>query len=1092
MHKLWVYRILILVVTLLSSHMNAQNIKFEHITDSDGLPQNVITSIYQDSYGFMWFGTQNGLARYDGYEFKVFQNRKGDSTTISNNLIEDIIQDESGRLWIGTQGGGVNIYDYISDSFKSYRKGEIGLTSNDILCLEVNEQGQLWMGTSKGGICVFNKETGTFYSINVHNNSDLNTVHSLLFSGDTIYAGGRKSHLFKLNKKSQEVKTFVYKESEKEISFKRLVKSRFPGTIWIGSRGEGVVTFNEELEDFTGQMTNLKGTENSTLVGTRNTVNDILLHESGDLWIGTAEGLSIFSPYANSFTNIIESNDEMGLSVSNINCIYIDKAQSIWIGTEGGGINVHHQNTNKFQHYKKDEQKNKSLKSNVVFSFLEDDDSLLWVGTYEGGISVFDRSSKVNYYSEDFGLTLKNPSVLDLQQDYKGNIWIGYYGAGIQVFDKKRRKVLKTFNSRDENTIKNNTIFDMEQIQDKSMWIANFKGIDIYDFDTGEFTHISEKEGLKDKIVTDLNYDEVANSVWVSTLKGGLYRVDLNESNKVYKYPAEGEPGGISANRVNCTFTQENGDLWIATSNGLNRLKKGTNTFEQFYREDGLPDNYIYGIETDLNGRLWMSTNKGIVSLILSDLITSASFKSYGLDDGLQANEFNQGAFYRSPKSGELLFGGVNGFNSFFPEEIQSNQNVPAVYVTSIKCFDEQIDLDSNVIVKKEITLDYEHNYLSFDFVGLDYYYPSKNRYSFKMEGVDKDWLPPTDRRYASYPNLSGGEYIFKVRASNSDGIWNEEGTSIYITIIPPIWETTWFYVACIIVLIAITILIFYLRTKQIKKENKRLEETVLERTAELAEKNKDITSSIQYAQTLQEAILPSIDKIKHRFPESFVLYKPKDIVSGDFYWFTELEGKSIITAADCTGHGVPGAFMSMLGVNQFNSIVKQGREWKPNLILQQLHEKVVSVLNQNKDKDQVNDGMDLSLVTIDEANGKLYYSGANNPLLLLRKGSEELEVFKADKQPIGGASEGELRSFTNNELDFAKGDQIFLFSDGYPDQFGGPKGKKFMMKRFKKLLLDTHHLPKMEQKTVLESTIKSWMGAEEQVDDILVIGITL
>jgi ligand-binding sensor domain-containing protein/serine phosphatase RsbU (regulator of sigma subunit) len=1085
----------LLVFLSLTGSLKAQNIKFEHITDEDGLPQNVITSIYQDSYGFMWFGTQNGLARYDGYEFKIFQNKKGDSTSISNNLIEGIVQDASGTLWIGTLEGGVNSYDYISDSFKSYKQGDSGLTSNDILCLEVDEKGTLWLGTLKGGLCIYDHEKDSFKELRVHEEQDLNTVHSILFSGDTIYAGGEKSHLFKIDRVNLDVKKFIYGDLRKKASFKKLVKGRFPGILWIGTRGDGVVIFNEDTESFTGQLSNYDKERNNAqgLVGVRNTVKDIMVHDDGTLWICTAEGLSIFNPYRSTFRNIIESNDEMGLSVSNIKCVFKDKAGSIWIGTEGGGINVYHENNLKFQHFKKDQQQERSLKSNVVFSFLEDEDSLLWVGSYEGGITIYDRGQNKTAYFEDFGLELNHSSVLALNQDKRSYVWIGFYGGGIQVYDKKRRKFVEEFNAKDGKSISNNTIFDFEEVNEKEMWISSFKGIDVYNYKTKEFTRINESDGLSRNIVTDLKFDKDRNCVWVSTLKGGVNQVKIIDGKyEVIQFPKEDQENGISSNRVNCIFNHPNGDVWVGTSNGLNRLKKGSNTFDQYYKEDGLPDSYVYGIETDSEGRIWFSTNHGISSLTPSDSITPLSFKNYGIDDGLQANEFNQGAFYRSRKSGELLFGGVNGFNSFFPEEIHSNQNIPSVYLTSIKCFDKAIELDSNVIVKKSIVLDYEHNYLSFDFVGLDYFYPSKNRYSFKMEGVDKDWLPSSSRRYASYPNLSGGNYVFRVRASNSDGIWNEVGSEIYITIIPPFYETSWFYALMVLFIIFSVYMIYYIRTKQIKRENKRLEETVQSRTAELAEKNKDITSSIQYAQTLQEAILPSLDKLSKTFPDSFVLYKPKDIVSGDFYWFSEVEGVNIITAADCTGHGVPGAFMSMLGVNQFNSIVKQGGEWRPNIVLQQLHDKVVSVLNQNKDKDQVNDGMDLSLVAINEKEGKIYYAGANNPLLVLRKDSLELEVYKADKQPIGGATEGESRSFTMNEIDFISGDQIFLFSDGYPDQFGGPKNKKFMMKRFKKILVETNHLSKPEQMKYLDSTLKEWKGAEEQVDDILVIGITL
>jgi serine phosphatase RsbU (regulator of sigma subunit) len=435
-----------------------------------------------------------------------------------------------------------------------------------------------------------------------------------------------------------------------------------------------------------------------------------------------------------------------------------------------------------------------------------------------------------------------------------------------------------------------------------------------------------------------------------------------------------------------------------------------------------------------------------------------------------------------------MFVGGVNGFNAFFPEKIIDNPNIPTVRLTSYKRFGEEVVLDSLIYDKKYLELSWRQNFFSFDFVALDYQMPGKNKYSFKLEGVDENWSPASTQRIASYTELKGGDYVFRVRAANNDGVWNNDGVTLYIRINPPFWQTKWFYALCIVLIIGGFWGFLKYRTSSIKKENKLLEEKVEERTQELAQKNKDITSSIQYAKRIQLAILPPLEQIYKHFPQSFVVYKPKDIVSGDFYWFGIKNGKKIIATVDCTGHGVPGAFMSMIGHNLLNQIISENGITEPDLILNALHQGVQAALKQGTNVVDTSDGMDVALCTIDTETNEVKYAGAYRPLFIVN--GSNFEKIEADKNPIGGSQLDPDRKFTCHRYIAKAGDTLYMASDGYADQFGGEKGKKFMVKRFNELLLSMQDQNMQEQAQILENTFNKWRGNYQQVDDILVIGL--
>jgi hypothetical protein len=403
-----------------------------------------------------------------------------------------------------------------------------------------------------------------------------------------------------------------------------------------------------------------------------------------------------------------------------------------------------------------------------------------------------------------------------------------------------------------------------------------------------------------------------------------------------------------------------------------------------FYEKDGLPNAYLYSILRDSSQNFWMSSNNGIIRFNPLVSPKEISFKHYGVKDGLMNTEYNMGAAYQSP-SGIMLFGGARGFNAFRPGDIRDNLHVPQACVIGYTRGGNEVHTDSVMEYKRHLTLSWHENYFQFQLVALDYTDPARNKFRYKLEGYDADWSAPTSVRFVSYTQLPGGSYTFAVKAANNDGIWNETPYTVTITVIPPFWKTKTFYVLLVLAGVALVVMFTQYRTRAVKRENRLLEQKVAERTRELEEKNRDILSSIQYARRIQEAILPSRDHIFQKLKKIFILYKPKDIVSGDFYWFAEKNGVKIFAVVDCTGHGVPGAFMSMIGHNLLHQIVLDKGITDPGQILDHLHKGVQKALRQGQNEINTNDGMDVSLITVNDEARQVKWAGANRPLVARR-----------------------------------------------------------------------------------------------------------
>ncbi|MCX6296310.1 MAG: triple tyrosine motif-containing protein [Bacteroidetes bacterium] len=1087
---------LLLIVTLFFGVIipsYSQELKFSRITSEQGLSMGVVNCILQDSRGFMWFGTQDGLNKFDGYNITVFKNNQLDSNSLSNNFINALYETKNGELLIGTNGGGFDSYNLVTGKFK-HHIGVSGnkntLSNNNVKSILEDKEGLLWIGTDDV-LNSYNQKTKKYtrYLNDKNNVNSLsnNNAWSLDEGPDgKIWIGTYGGGLNSFDKRTNKFEHFNQYDSKGALLFEsinliRCIHEDKEGLFWIGTY-EGIQIFDPQSGKFIKNIRSNSADPNSLV---NNQIMNIDEDASGILWIATyGSGINLYNKKTGRFRNIVyDEKNISGITSNQIKCIYHDKVGSVWIGTEGGGVNAHFHASSKFKLYNSNSDASKSFKSNLVLALMEDHNGLLWVGTSHGGLTTLDRETNTFQFYPQLS-TGSTESILSLCEDKDGIIWVGTWGAGLNSYDTKTKKVTiyPEFKS-----IAAATIVSIFQDSRGNIWVGTYgAGVFLYNKTTEHFTNYNTGNGLSNNNVYSI-YEDSKKNLWIATDGGGVVKYDP-ESNVFRVYNRDEVANSISSNSVNCSFEDHNGNMWFGTSNGLNKLDLKSGKFSAYFEKDGLPNDFIYCILPDKKGNFWMTTNKGISKFnpeIKNE--NGSAFRNYDLNDGLQGLEFNQGAYFQS-KSGEIFVGGVSGFNTFFPEKIQDNPNIPQVHIISFKRFGNEVQMDTLIYDKKYIELSYKQNFFSFDFAALDYQMPGKNKYSYMLEGVDENWSPPSTQRYASYTELGGGDYVLRVRGANNDGTWNNEGVTLHIRINPPFWKTKWFYALCIFLIIGGFWAFVKHRTSSIKRENKILEDKVEERTQELAQKNKDITSSIQYAKRIQLAILPPLEQVFKYFPSSFILYKPKDIVSGDFYWFGVKNGKKIIAAVDCTGHGVPGAFMSMIGHNLLNQIISENGITEADEILNALHRGVQAALKQGTNVVDTSDGMDVAICCIDSENTELQYAGAYRPLYKVNKG--KLEKIEADKNPIGGSQLDAGRKFTAHTVKIQKGDSVYMASDGFADQFGGEKGKKFMVKRFNELILSMQYLSMDNQGKSLDETFEKWRGSYQQIDDILVIGI--
>ncbi len=1040
--------IFLCIVTL--SQLSAQDYNFKHYGQKQGLANANIKCIFQDSYGFLWFATQGGgISKFDGKSFTNYDKQDG---LVGNDVI-CITEDEHNSIWIGTVDG-VSKYD--RKKFTNYTIDN-GLKENKVFHIFCDGS-KTWISTFGGGIAILENEKFTY--LNTTNGLSSDKVFSVFKDkGGKYWIGTSKGGINLYNGKS----FTIIKESKNFNSASAFCfHESTDGKIWIGTPGKGVFFIEN----------NLFHQVDIPLIKT-DYISKIVEDKQHNIWCATEHGL--VKIYKNLSYKIF--NKDNGLAGVDISSVICDYEGEIWVSCFGNGV---YKLTNEaLSVYTKQH----GLNDNRVIAFCKNDEGFLFSTT--SGLNNF-KNGIIEPVSLPKELTEDIITALFLEGK---TLYAGTQNKGLFVLtesSKNNYTITKHINKIDTVDLK--TIVTSIQKNENIIWVSLY-GTGIIKIKNGEFSLYS-KENKQLPTNDVMCIYSILDDLWIGTIGEGVLR--LNTTTNIMKHFSKKE--GFTSTNV-FSINELNKQIIIGSiDEGLFIFNK--NKFTNISKKNGLLSNSINVIQKSIDNNLWIGTDLGINKITLNPDFSLKSIKAYTDEDGLKSSAIEQNASIE--QNGFIYFGTGEGLVSYNAKEDIVSDVKPKVLISELllkysKIDSTKVKFDSLSKLNLPINpvFNYKQNDITFKFKALS---TQTSNYQFLLEGYDKDWSPVQTNNEAVFTNLSPGKYIFKLKAINKYSI-ESEILEYAFEITPPFYMRWWFFVLSIATIIASIFSFIKYRTHKLIKEKQVLEAKVTERTSELKSANlnlnmaiEEIKDSINYAERIQSSILPNINVIKEHLPNGFILFKPRDVVSGDFYWFNQVEGKSFFACVDCTGHGVPGAFMSMIGNSILNEIILTKKITSPSAILSSLNRSIFKVLKQNTSESR--DGMDMALCMIDPKNNTLTYSGANRELLLIRNG--ELIEYKPTKNAIGGFTDSNT-IFKETVIDIQPNDLFYMTTDGYADQFGGEKGKKLMTKNFKDFLLQIHTLQMPVQQDELDKKIQSWMGnAHAQVDDILVIGIKL
>lgn len=901
--------IFLLFLFTLSHSSLAEEIKFEYLSVSEGLSQPVVFAILQDSQGFIWVGTENGLNRYDGYQFTVYKHNANNPNSLSSHYIWALQQDQAGILWVGTDKG-LNRFDTVNLTVKRYLHDDNNpnsLSHNDVRTLYKDRQGILWIGTMSG-LNRFDPKTETFTRY-LHREEDSTSLsHNQIQGTKAIYQdhhghfwiGTFGGGLNELNPDTGVFTHFRRQPTNPNSLNNEEVKAIYAdqtGNLWIGGLA-GLDKFDPVTHTVTHY---LQGS----------IVNDIHQDKHGLLWIMTDNaGLYRFNPKNDHFDQYqYDSHNPSGLSNVAATVMCEDNAGALWIGTYGGGVNRFDPMVKPFGLYHYQLYNPQGLSAPPVFSVVEDPDhNTLWIGTEGGGLNRFNRKTGVftHYRHDERNLnSLLDDTVYAIVQDSQQKLWLGTWG-GLSYFDPLKKKMTHyTYNEKNENSLSGNEVFSLIQDRQGFLWIGTwYGGLNKFDPKTKTFTRYqydeSDSDSLGDNLIYAV-YEDRQGTIWVGTAAGGLNRFNPEQGTFTRYLHDDKQPYSLSYNYITTLYEDTQGRFWIGTNGGgLNLMDRSSGQFRVYRQTDGLASDMIFKITEDQQGYLWLGTMNGLSRF---DPKTQR-FRNYTTDDGLQGEEFCTAV---TLASGELFFGGRNGFNLFRPELIQDNPFVPPLVFTDFKLFNQSVSLGptltKNIVFADHITLTHQDTVFSLEFAALSYLSPQQNRYAYFMEGFDKNWIEvDSSRRLATYTNLDPGQYTFRVKGSNNDGIWNETGAAIKLIILPPWWKTWWAYLAYFVVTVGSAIALFTAQQRKLARTraiNARLCQVDKLKDEFLANTSHELRTPLNGIIGLAESL---IDGVTGPLPENTVVNLAMIVASGkrlaslvnDILDFSKLKHKNI------------------------------------------------------------------------------------------------------------------------------------------------------------------------------------------------------
>ena len=837
---------LIILSTVTAYSDNLTEVDFEHLTIKQGLSQSSVYCIHQDKTGFLWVGTMDGLNRYDGYSIKIYRNDPSDSTSIGSNSINAICEVQAGNLLIGTEGGGLAVYNPKTDNFTNYLHDPDDSTSiSDDYPQSVFESstGAIWIGTTEK-LNKFDLSTGKFtqYSRVKRDSADHWTYYLLQIAerDDGMLWVSSYDGLDLFNPETGQFTHHSLFATDSDKSIQDEITTFLPeddGIIWIGTK-EGLI--KHDLGAGRNTIFVNDPTDPSSL--SNNIVTSICQKSSDGLWIGTQDGLNYYNKKTNAFLRFnAKINNPTSINDNYITTVIHDNTGIIWVGTGSGGINKYDPGKRKFSHYFVEPGNEKGLSSNYIYAIFEDQAGYLWLGTEVGGLNKFDRNNNIftHYLAnpEDPNSLMEN-NVGAIFEDHEGILWIGM-SVGFDRFKPSSDEFEHCrYDESDSTTFGFYDIYSICQDSSGNIWLGSYGGgLNKFDRKRNTYDHYifnpEDSTSLSNDYIQAL-YTDRSGILWIGTSGGGLNRFNSQTGQFIsYELPLDNFP-------IFSITQNDSGLIWLGTDGlGIFKFNPETKKFTNYNDKDGLPNNVVYGILEDNDGYLWLSTNDGLSKF---DPRTE-SFQNYDYQDGIQSNEFNQGAYFLSDR-GEMFFGGINGFNSFYPGQIIDNPNIPNIAITDFQIFNKPIKPGPDSPLKHTISdgtiieLSYRQNAIVFHYSALNFSIPEKNQYKYILESFDQEWIDVGNTRVASYMNLDPGEYTFRVTGSNNDGIWNETGTSVKIRITPPFWQTTIFRIFGIFFVVGGLYYVINRRITSIQRQRQSLELLVEERTSELVKTN--------------------------------------------------------------------------------------------------------------------------------------------------------------------------------------------------------------------------------------------------------------
>lgn len=881
---------------------------FERLSIDDGLSQSNVKAIIQDEAGFLWFGTENGLNRYDGYNFKQYRRDRAADNTLDSDFITDMSIDAGGNLWIATDGGGVARWNPHLDEFTVMRNDPNNrqtIGDDVVRAVLADGNGHIWIGTRRSGLDRLDTDTGviTHFRHDRNNPATLShdEVHDLAIDADGMLWVGTQKGLNRLDPGTGKVTRFFHDKNDTQSLSENTVQSLLvdsEGMLWVGTLSSGVNMLNPA----TGRAQRF-----STRSGDRTSLSNNrveVLFEDSDrrLWVGTADGLNLWNRERGDFTVYRhDPADPFSISDDNIVSLFQDRSGVLWIGTKFHGLSKWNPRSWSFGHINAKASEPGGLNSSQISSFTEDPEGNLWVGTFGGGVNILERSSDtMRYLRHEPGdaNSLTDDRVMAQLTDSRGQIWVGTMGGGLNRVDPKTGEIdVYRHDPANSRSLAADAIMTLFEDSRGRIWVGTYgNGVSRIDVDGSSFTNFAPETGnehsLSGSRATAIAEDQ-DGTIWVGTDGGGLSYFDVAMGHWERFLHDQNNPQSLSDNTVYSMHVDAHGQMWIGTRAGLNQLissaeGQSSATFRSITQRDGLANDTIYGIRPDTSGNLWLSTNYGLARYNPA----GGKIRNFHRDHGLQGEEFNFGAHYANSR-GDLFFGGANGFNAFNPAQLELTSTPPLVALTLFTKLNTPAETDVPYERLESVDLDYSDDVVTFEFAALDFVSAARNRYTYMLEGFDKDWVNAGTERRITYTNLDAGNYVLKVRAENSEGVPSKKGIELRLNVSPPPWQTWWAYLLYVIV--ASVAIYAFLRSQRQKlareaEYSRRLEREVADRTRELAERNQDLREAnsklhdvshtdaltgLRNRRFLFEEITKDIDRVLRRYRDGSETLSP-------------------------------------------------------------------------------------------------------------------------------------------------------------------------------------------------------------------------